>query len=104
MVQRTKAQENRGTGRASVRQGEYRPREPTLHEALSNIMGAYHHSQETMAAVLAKFQAIQRLQEEQYFGVQGGTQNHQYHPGHHCRGAEGPREHQEGHCGTTRGP
>ncbi|KAJ1091435.1 hypothetical protein NDU88_004561 [Pleurodeles waltl] len=31
-------------------------------------MGAYHHSQETMATVLAKFQEIQRLQEEQYLG------------------------------------
>ncbi|KAJ1150051.1 hypothetical protein NDU88_002849 [Pleurodeles waltl] len=31
-------------------------------------MGAYHHSQETMATVLAKFQETQRLQEEQYLG------------------------------------
>ncbi|KAJ1198608.1 hypothetical protein NDU88_002447 [Pleurodeles waltl] len=44
------------------------PREPTLHEALSYIMGAYHHSQETMATVLAKFQETQQLQEEQYLG------------------------------------
>ncbi|KAJ1178611.1 hypothetical protein NDU88_003855 [Pleurodeles waltl] len=29
-------------------------------------MGAFHHSQETMATVLAKFQETQRLQEEQY--------------------------------------
>ncbi|KAJ1183525.1 hypothetical protein NDU88_000343 [Pleurodeles waltl] len=65
-VQGTEAQEHRGTGRAAVRQGEDRPREPTLHKALSNIMGAYHHSQETMATVLAKFQETQRLQEEQY--------------------------------------
>ncbi|KAJ1160941.1 hypothetical protein NDU88_001430 [Pleurodeles waltl] len=103
-VQGTEAQENRGTGRAAVRQGEDRPREPTLHEALSNIMGAYHHSQEKMATVLTKFQETQRLQDEQYYGVQGGTQIHQYNPGHHCRGAEGPHEHQEGHCGTTKGP
>ncbi|KAJ1203955.1 hypothetical protein NDU88_007736 [Pleurodeles waltl] len=67
-VQGTEAQENQGTGRCAVRQGEDRPREPTLHEALSNIMGAYHHSQETMATVLAKFQETQRLQEEQYLG------------------------------------
>ncbi|KAJ1107306.1 hypothetical protein NDU88_004698 [Pleurodeles waltl] len=53
---------------AAVRQGEDRPREPTFHEALSNIMGAYHHSQETMATVLAKSQETQRLQEEQYLG------------------------------------
>ncbi|KAJ1124744.1 hypothetical protein NDU88_003193 [Pleurodeles waltl] len=65
-VQGTEAQEHRGTGRAAVRQGVDRPREPTLHEALSSIMGAYHHSQETMAMVLAKFQETQRLQEEQY--------------------------------------
>ncbi|KAJ1100632.1 hypothetical protein NDU88_005713 [Pleurodeles waltl] len=31
-------------------------------------MGAYHHSQEMMAMVLAKFQETQRLQEEQYLG------------------------------------
>ncbi|KAJ1081922.1 hypothetical protein NDU88_002094 [Pleurodeles waltl] len=67
-VQGTEAQEHRGTGRAAVRQWEDRPREPTLHEALSNIMGAYHHSQATMATVLAKFQETQRLQEEQYLG------------------------------------
>ncbi|KAJ1199663.1 hypothetical protein NDU88_003496 [Pleurodeles waltl] len=68
-VQGTEAKEQRGTGRAAVRQGEGRPREPALHEALSNIMGAYHHSQETMATVLAKFQETQRLQEEQYLGL-----------------------------------
>ncbi|KAJ1131163.1 hypothetical protein NDU88_009504 [Pleurodeles waltl] len=65
-VQGTEAQEHRGTGRAAVRQGADRPREPTLHEAHSSIMGAYHHSQETTATVLAKFQETQRLQEEQY--------------------------------------
>ncbi|KAJ1135769.1 hypothetical protein NDU88_002200 [Pleurodeles waltl] len=69
MVQGTEAQENRGTGRTAVRQGEDRPREPTLHKALSNIMGAYHHSQETMATVLANFQETQRLQEEHYLGI-----------------------------------
>ncbi|KAJ1162814.1 hypothetical protein NDU88_003279 [Pleurodeles waltl] len=57
-VQGTEAQGNRGTGRAAVRQGGDRPREPTLHEALSSIMGAYHRSQETMATVLARFQEI----------------------------------------------
>ncbi|KAJ1149594.1 hypothetical protein NDU88_002401 [Pleurodeles waltl] len=68
-VQGTEAQDNRETGRTAVRQGEDRPREPTLHEALSNIMGAYHHSQETMATVLAKFQETQQLQEEHYLGI-----------------------------------
>ncbi|KAJ1199073.1 hypothetical protein NDU88_002911 [Pleurodeles waltl] len=67
-VQGTAAQGKMGTWRAAVRQGEDRPREPTLHKALSNIMGAYHHSQEMMATVLAKFQETQRLQEEQYLG------------------------------------
>ncbi|KAJ1186460.1 hypothetical protein NDU88_003241 [Pleurodeles waltl] len=70
-VQGTEAQEHRKTGRAAVRQGADRPREPTLHKALSSIMGAYHHSQETMAMVLAKFQEFQetqQLQEEQYLG------------------------------------
>ncbi|KAJ1110784.1 hypothetical protein NDU88_008130 [Pleurodeles waltl] len=67
-VQGTEAQEHRGTGKAAVRQGADRPREPTLHEALSSIMGAYHHSQETMATVLAKFQETKRLQDEQYLG------------------------------------
>ncbi|KAJ1124115.1 hypothetical protein NDU88_002577 [Pleurodeles waltl] len=32
-------------------------------------MGAYHHSQETMATVLANFQETQRLQEEHYLGI-----------------------------------
>ncbi|KAJ1169393.1 hypothetical protein NDU88_001286 [Pleurodeles waltl] len=64
----TEAQEHSGTGRAAVRQGADRPREPTLHEALSSILGAYHHSQETMATVVAKFQETQRMQEEQYMG------------------------------------
>ncbi|KAJ1199251.1 hypothetical protein NDU88_003089 [Pleurodeles waltl] len=67
-VQGTEAQEHRGTGRAAVRQGADRPRDPTLHEALSSIMGAYHHSQETMATVLVKFQETQRLQADQYLG------------------------------------
>ncbi|KAJ1091233.1 hypothetical protein NDU88_004360 [Pleurodeles waltl] len=68
-VQGTEAQDNREAGRTAVRQGEDRPRVPTLHEALSNIMGAYHHSQETMGTVLAKFQETQRLQEEHYLGI-----------------------------------
>ncbi|KAJ1207882.1 hypothetical protein NDU88_003272 [Pleurodeles waltl] len=67
-VHGTEAQEHRGTGRAAVRQGTDRPREPTLHEVLSSIMGACHHSQETMVTVLAKFQETQRMQDEQYLG------------------------------------
>ncbi|KAJ1187126.1 hypothetical protein NDU88_003905 [Pleurodeles waltl] len=68
-VQGTEAQDNREVGRTAVRQGEDRPREPTPNVALSNIMGAYHHSQETMGTVLAKFQETQRLQEEHYLGI-----------------------------------
>ncbi|KAJ1100892.1 hypothetical protein NDU88_005967 [Pleurodeles waltl] len=68
-VQGTEAQDNREAGRIAVRQGEDRPRDPTLHEALSNIMGAYQYSQETMSMVLAKFQETQRLQEGQSMGI-----------------------------------
>ncbi|KAJ1190391.1 hypothetical protein NDU88_007129 [Pleurodeles waltl] len=68
-VQGTEAQDNRGDERTAVRQGEDRPREPTLHDALSNIMGAFHHSQETMGTVLAKFQETQLLQEEHYLVI-----------------------------------
>ncbi|KAJ1194255.1 hypothetical protein NDU88_003544 [Pleurodeles waltl] len=67
-VQGTEARGNRATGRAAVREGVDRPREPTLQEALTTIMGAYHHSQETMATVLARFQEIQAQQEERYMG------------------------------------
>ncbi|KAJ1178083.1 hypothetical protein NDU88_003332 [Pleurodeles waltl] len=68
-VQGTEAQDNREARRTAVRQGEDRPREPTLHEALINILGAYHHSQETMGQRLAKLQETQRLQEGQYLGI-----------------------------------
>ncbi|KAJ1209985.1 hypothetical protein NDU88_005354 [Pleurodeles waltl] len=68
-VQGTEAQDNREAGRTAVQQGEDRPTEPTLHEALTNILGAYHHSQETMGQILAKLQETQRLQEGQYLGI-----------------------------------
>ncbi|KAJ1194615.1 hypothetical protein NDU88_003903 [Pleurodeles waltl] len=71
-VQGTEAQEHRGTGRAAVRQGADRSREPTLQEALSSIMGAYHHSQETMATVLDKLQETLRLQDDLYLGFREG--------------------------------
>ncbi|KAJ1201838.1 hypothetical protein NDU88_005644 [Pleurodeles waltl] len=48
---------------------DQRPRELTLHEALSNILGAYHHSQETLGQILDKLQETQRLQEGQYLGI-----------------------------------
>ncbi|KAJ1134840.1 hypothetical protein NDU88_001286 [Pleurodeles waltl] len=57
------------------RGGEERPREPTLQEALTTIMGAYHHSQETMATVLARFTEIQAQQEERYMGFRDELRN-----------------------------
>ncbi|KAJ1150610.1 hypothetical protein NDU88_003400 [Pleurodeles waltl] len=69
MVQGTEAQDNREAGRTAVRKGEDRPREPTLQEALANILGAYHRSQETMGLILAKLQETQRLQVRQYVGI-----------------------------------
>ncbi|KAJ1166715.1 hypothetical protein NDU88_007112 [Pleurodeles waltl] len=60
---RRKAPDNREAGRTTVRHGEDRLREPALHEALTNILRAYHHSQET------KLQETQRLQEGQYPGI-----------------------------------
>ncbi|KAJ1144132.1 hypothetical protein NDU88_010434 [Pleurodeles waltl] len=47
-VQRTEAQANGETGRIAVCQGEDKSREPTLQEGLSEILGAYQHSQEKM--------------------------------------------------------
>ncbi|KAJ1162243.1 hypothetical protein NDU88_002711 [Pleurodeles waltl] len=64
-VQGTEAQDNREAGRTSVRQGEDRPRAPTLQEALTNILGAYHHSQETMGQIMDKLQETLWLQEGQ---------------------------------------
>ncbi|KAJ1180508.1 hypothetical protein NDU88_005729 [Pleurodeles waltl] len=43
--------------------------EPTLQEALTNILGPYHHSQETMGQILDMLQETQRLQEGQYPGI-----------------------------------
>ncbi|KAJ1150754.1 hypothetical protein NDU88_003543 [Pleurodeles waltl] len=65
---------DRGTGQQGswedcVRQGEDRPREPILQEALTNTLGAYHHSQKTMGQILYKLQETQLLQEGQYLGI-----------------------------------
>ncbi|KAJ1154100.1 hypothetical protein NDU88_006856 [Pleurodeles waltl] len=49
--------------------GEDRPRKPTLHEALTAVLGAYQHSQETMGQILDKMQENQQLQEGQYLGI-----------------------------------
>ncbi|KAJ1140159.1 hypothetical protein NDU88_006519 [Pleurodeles waltl] len=69
MVQGTEAQDKREAGMTAVRQGEDRPREPPLHKALSNILGADHHSQETMGQILVKLQETLRLQEGSYLGI-----------------------------------
>ncbi|KAJ1081645.1 hypothetical protein NDU88_001823 [Pleurodeles waltl] len=104
-VQGTEAQEHRGTGRAAVRQGADRPREPTLHKALYSIMGAYHHSQETMATVLAKFQETQLMQEEQYLGFREELRTISTALGTIVGVLkEILNTHQEGHCGTPRFP
>ncbi|KAJ1136722.1 hypothetical protein NDU88_003137 [Pleurodeles waltl] len=71
-VQGTEAQ---GNWEGCCATGGDRPREPTLHKALSSIMGAYHRSQETMATVLARFQEIQLLQEQQYMGFREELRN-----------------------------
>ncbi|KAJ1144408.1 hypothetical protein NDU88_010707 [Pleurodeles waltl] len=68
-VQGTEAQDNREPGRTAVRQREDRPRELTLQEALTAILGAYQHSQDTLGRTLAKLQENMRLQEGQYLGT-----------------------------------
>ncbi|KAJ1108125.1 hypothetical protein NDU88_005507 [Pleurodeles waltl] len=74
MVQETEEQANRETGRIAVCQGEDRSRKPTLQEALSEILGAYQHSQDTMVQILDNMQENRWLQEGQYQGIWGGLQ------------------------------
>ncbi|KAJ1151057.1 hypothetical protein NDU88_003844 [Pleurodeles waltl] len=62
------AQDNREAGRTAVQQEEDRPSEPTLQEALTAILGAYQHSQDTLSQILDKLQENMRLQEGQYLG------------------------------------
>ncbi|KAJ1102656.1 hypothetical protein NDU88_000102 [Pleurodeles waltl] len=69
MVQGLEAQDNREAGRTAVHQGDGKPRELTLHEALTEILGAYQHSQDPMGHILAKVQKNRRLQEGQYQGI-----------------------------------
>ncbi|KAJ1112934.1 hypothetical protein NDU88_001195 [Pleurodeles waltl] len=73
-VQGTEAQDNRENGRSAVSQGEDRPRELTLQEALTEIPGAYQHSQDTLGQILANMQENRRLQEGQYQGVREDLQ------------------------------
>ncbi|KAJ1164454.1 hypothetical protein NDU88_004892 [Pleurodeles waltl] len=68
-VQGTEAQDNREAGRTVVRQWEDRPREPTLQETLTVILGAYQHSQDMLGQILDKLQENIRLQEGQYLGI-----------------------------------
>ncbi|KAJ1140090.1 hypothetical protein NDU88_006450 [Pleurodeles waltl] len=65
-VQGTGAQGNRDTGRTAVHQGEDRPREPTLQEPLTNVLGAYQQSQDMMSQILNNMQENKRLQEERH--------------------------------------
>ncbi|KAJ1170065.1 hypothetical protein NDU88_001946 [Pleurodeles waltl] len=74
-VQGTEAQDNREAGRTAVRQGEDRPREPTLHKALSNILGTYIHSQDTMGQILTTLQETQLLQEGHDLGIRDDFKN-----------------------------
>ncbi|KAJ1161030.1 hypothetical protein NDU88_001518 [Pleurodeles waltl] len=66
---RFRGQANRETGRSAVHQEEDRPREPTLQEALLEILGAYQHSQDTMGQILDNVQEKRRLQERQYHRI-----------------------------------
>ncbi|KAJ1143499.1 hypothetical protein NDU88_009807 [Pleurodeles waltl] len=59
-VQGTEAQDNRETGRSAVHQGEDRPRERNLQEALAEILEAYQESQDTMGQILDNVQENRR--------------------------------------------
>ncbi|KAJ1210956.1 hypothetical protein NDU88_006318 [Pleurodeles waltl] len=63
------AQDNREARRTAVQQGKDRPREPTLQEALTAILGAYQNSQDMLGQILDKLQEYMRLQEGQYLGI-----------------------------------
>ncbi|KAJ1084600.1 hypothetical protein NDU88_004746 [Pleurodeles waltl] len=49
-----------------MHQGEDRPREPTVQEALTNVLGAYQQSQDNMGQVIDIMQKNQRLEEEHH--------------------------------------
>ncbi|KAJ1179155.1 hypothetical protein NDU88_004391 [Pleurodeles waltl] len=63
-VQGTQAQGDRDTWRTAMHQGEDRPREPTVQEALTNVLGAYQESQDKMGQMLNITQENQLLPEE----------------------------------------
>ncbi|KAJ1116468.1 hypothetical protein NDU88_004679 [Pleurodeles waltl] len=73
-VQGKEAQANSDTGRTAVHQWEDRPRPPTLQEALSEILEAYQHSQDTMSQILDNVQENATLQEGQYQGIREDLQ------------------------------
>ncbi|KAJ1114154.1 hypothetical protein NDU88_002393 [Pleurodeles waltl] len=62
-VQGTQAQGARDGRRTAVRQEEDRPREPTVQEALANVLEAYQQSQDKMGQILNIMQENQWLQE-----------------------------------------
>ncbi|KAJ1137627.1 hypothetical protein NDU88_004025 [Pleurodeles waltl] len=65
-VQGTEAQDNREAGMTAVCQGEDMPRDPTLQEALTEILGAYQHSHDTLGQIPDNVQENRWLQEGQY--------------------------------------
>ncbi|KAJ1188798.1 hypothetical protein NDU88_005555 [Pleurodeles waltl] len=65
-VQGTQAQEARDDRRRAVHQGEDRPREPTAQEALTNVLGTYHQSQNKMRQVINIMQENHWLQGEHH--------------------------------------
>ncbi|KAJ1155903.1 hypothetical protein NDU88_008628 [Pleurodeles waltl] len=68
-IQGTEAQANRDTGRTAVHQWEDRTREPNFQEALSEILGAYQHYQDTIGRNLDNVQESRRLREGQCQGI-----------------------------------
>ncbi|KAJ1199313.1 hypothetical protein NDU88_003150 [Pleurodeles waltl] len=73
-VHGTEAQDNRDAGRTAVCQGEDRTREPTLQEALTEILGAYRHSQDMLGQILDNVQENRQLQEDRYQGIREDVQ------------------------------
>ncbi|KAJ1175521.1 hypothetical protein NDU88_000809 [Pleurodeles waltl] len=73
-VQGTEAQGNVDTRRTTVQQGEDRPREPTLPEALTIALGAYQQSQNKMCQILTNMQENKQLQEEHHLEIREALQ------------------------------
>ncbi|KAJ1127568.1 hypothetical protein NDU88_005967 [Pleurodeles waltl] len=99
--QGTEAQDNREAGRTAVRQGEDKPREPTLQEALTKILGAYPGDDGPDTGQDAGEPAAAGGTVP---GDQEGLEGHQHHPGHQCKGAGRHAQCYEGGSGTPPGP